>query len=1170
MRKLFVWTVVLLLPLSLAHSQMVTGERMKNYETVFGVKPGQRSDSLDIDLLESLPESNVLYPGEQPVFRFLLTNRTNTPIQGDARMDVIAYGSRTIPGDIWKPDLFKIGDLESLPMKLDIPANGSQIVELKPVLPPDFGAYALVADLGPHGRRFSTSCVRTFAASTERLQYPSLSLDDGAGIPVLRRLGIQAIRMELGFIRSEEKDAAQKMARLEERIRECTENNITVLLTIGHADKESMPLGQPRPHLSDEDAMRDTKADTAWLPKYDADFRRFVAELCTKFGWPRGPVTAVQLFNEPWEGMSISGWGADMPRYREIFTAMAEGVEDARKTGAEVLIAGCDSSSNTFDKLFGDGSDTFLKWLDACTIHYQGPAAPSIYRAWIDRKSPQGRVRIWDTESWVANTEDRIAPVIAANRALGYDRAMGTFYGNVSQANKSNVTLPDGSKREVRSFNVWPPAVGVGAVRHFIGERRFDRILFPNGLPWVLVFSGLSGDADRGTLVVTGDLNAAFEKDIMPFRTVRAQEGAALKLADPKGEFALFDLYGNAVAAKDGQLSVPLDHRGFFLQTKGGVGSFERLVKAVQSAEIAGYPPVEIQAHDLLEPVDGGAKLRITMTNVLNVPLRGALDITLAGQSIPAPEAVSLAPHETRVVEIPLPKMVPRDDNSYPLRARFDSGQNAAVLHEENLHVNQISKRPIVVDGKLDDWKGVLPHPVRAANSQGPSLMESAWLPFKKFDTTMKAGVANGYLAYDSDYLYFAAKILDDTPSPGTLRFAKRDPDADFYPVLSYEYDGKKTFLKKEETWDNPQREEGALMLPGSTSKRSHAAWTSLVQAFAFDLNLASDETRQLSLYFVDWETHLNGRRRVLVELQNPATGSVLARTVVKEFGPGIYAKFLVRGKIRCVLRTEVPWLSASLSGIFLDPANETLPDAPAARLLGEDRETAGAWSGKFGREGFAIPGIKESLPSSATLVWSQDAPRIEHRWPEGVRRFSYRRNPTLPFGSTPKIDNVQIAFNVIPRDQKAATISHPPGTMPGFIAYQDTDYEYALNSVAEAHGGGTEIWRCLVPGMVRKHFYPRQPASRLDGSVDDGQLVIQHEGNTRMVELALPWSELPEVKKALDGGRTVKFSFRVNDDQGPGMELPEGRSVSKKNMLSLHPDWVTHWANEVEFAFQK
>jgi len=56
-------------------------------------------------------------------------------------------------------------------------------------------------------------------------------------------------------------------------------------------------------------------------------------------------------------------------------------------------------------------------------------------------------------------------------------------------------------------------------------------------------------------------------------------------------------------------------------------------------------------------------------------------------------------------------------------------------------------------------------------------------------------------------------------------------------------------------------------------------------------------------------------------------------------------------------------------------------------------------------------------------------------------------------------------------------------------------------------------------------------------------------------------------VKKALDEGRTIKLTYRVNDNDRTWMELAQGRSVAKHS-LSLHPDWTEHWGNEIEFAW--
>jgi hypothetical protein len=148
------------------------------------------------------------------------------------------------------------------------------------------------------------------------------------------------------------------------------------------------------------------------------------------------------------------------------------------------------------------------------------------------------------------------------------------------------------------------------------------------------------------------------------------------------------------------------------------------------------------------------------------------------------------------------------------------------------------------------------------------------------------------------------------------------------------------------------------------------------------------------------------------------------------------------------------------------------------------------------------------------------------------------------------------------------------PGTMPRFVCYKTTDYEYALNQVAERHGGGAEIWRLAAPGVPRKHFYPRQNKAadpyKDGGPVTEGKLSVKREGKSRLVECAIPWSEISAVKQKLDRQEPIKFTFRVNDNQGPSYELNGQRSVSKGDSYALHNLWQSSWAVETEFAFEK
>jgi len=190
--------------------------------------------------------------------------------------------------------------------------------------------------------------------------------------------------------------------------------------------------------------------------------------------------------------------------------------------------------------------------------------------------------------------------------------------------------------------------------------------------------------------------------------------------------------------------------------------------------------------------------------------------------------------------------------------------------------------------------------------------------------------------------------------------------------------------------------------------------------------------------------------------------------------------------------------------------------------------------------------------------------------WPTGVRHYSYRKGFDDPAGNRGVHDNVQIAFNVIDEDKKP-WMPFPKGTLPHFISYWDTDYEYALNPVAPQFGGGTEVWRLLAPGTPIKSYFPREPKADNDGGpVSGAQLVERRDGNTRIVEAAIPWTEMPRVHERILAGQTVKFTCRVNDNKGPSRELATGRSISKDNPPALHDSWQTHWANEIEFGVEK
>ncbi len=1190
-----------------ASAQMVSGEKIPGYDSTFNVVLNQRQYPYRVISVGGSIPGNVVWPGEQPSFTFQIQNNLDRAIKAAGKVDVIAYGTHGTAGDIWAPVMFKIADVQSIPIEVDIAPGKHQNVTVQCTLPETKGAYALVIDLGEHGRQFATSCIRTFKPDLRRVQYPSLSLDN-MPVDILHRLGVQAVRLDVAFVPPDHPEFERRAAELEARLRLYHEKNITVLLLVGDSPVPQ-PLGRPRPHLNADDVMQETKSDMAWLPSEDERFSEWVTSVAAKYGWPNGPVTAFSLWNEPWEGISISGWGADMLRYREIYTAMANGVERARKEAkVQVLVAGCDSSSNTFDKLFPDGTDAFLPKLDVCTIHYQGLESPALYRMWRNREGPNGRVRIWDTESWIANTDDRVAAVVATNRAAGYDRAMGVYHGNISWHRKVRINDDAGGVKDVEQIHVWSTAAAVAAATHFIGERPFRELMFKNGLPWVMVFDGAEGRKDDGTIVVVGDLTDTFGRERLLFRTVqglsRVEPDKQLRkqiaelppdapevrrkeleqelkrvqsLADANmhitadGEkFKLFDFYGNEVAAKGSRITIPLDGRGFFLRADGSEGSFDALTKAVASASIEGIEPLEIIPHDMLAPIDTRPEMRVRLTNIYNRPISGELAARLGDLQVDHPTELRFEPHETKWIAVKITGGEAVPSNLYPLSMRFDAGVDGVAEHEEEMRVNVIARRTIAVDGNLDDWKDVLPQTIRSDESNAPTQQEAAWFPFVKYDSSIKKGQATSYLAYDDQFFYFGAKVADTTPHPGTLRFEKRDDDVFFYPELTREYDVDKTFVTKPGAIGNEVRKPFALLKPGTTSgERSYELLQGISKAIRLNLEAPADKPRDISVYFIDDDTTNLGRAHFELQLKDRSTGRLIDKKEVREFGRGTYVTMRVRGQMELTIRSR-NWLPVTLAGVFVDPFSGPTAE-PAASRFRIDEKTEGNWIGTYGREGHYVVGTMPNYPADVSVDVLQTIEKKEHRWPGGVRRFSYRMRPILPSGNAPNFDNIQIAFNAIPLAEDPVVFERLPGTMPKFTGYRCTDYEFALNKVADAYGGGTEIWRLTVPDAPRKHFYPRQPAAPWEGPVKTGQLAIAHEDGTRTVETAIPWSEIPHVRKLLDEGKPVKFSFRINDDAGVGcLELAKGRSVSRRNSAAFAADWTEHWANEVEFDFER
>jgi len=1162
----------------------------KDYEAALGLKPDRLSGAggmhynvngkVSVQLIAANAVGNLFWPGEQPELTLQFENLTDQPIAAKGKLDLYQWGLRIEMDDMWKQHLFRIAECGQTPIEVNIPAKGFQDIVVKPKLPDKFGAYALIVELEGQDRLLGAFLARAMKAKPEKVQYPVMSLDfsDPA---VLEQIGIKAVRCQIDFMPLKHNQYAERMAFYKTQLDAFHKHNVTVL---GMAQGSDMgPLGGRGGHY-DKEGQPTGCWDWAWGPELDQEFEDWIFLMTSTYGWPKGPINSWHLWNEPWNGGSIAGWGADDLRYREIYARMVKGIERARKeAGVVVLVGGCDSTSNARDKLFSDGSDQFLKSFDFVSLHYQCTSSDATQKNWMNRKP---RVQIWDTESWIANCEAQVASSIAVLRSAGYDRVLGMLVSNVALEKDVEVLTGQGKEKRtiLQSLSLAP---AVAACTQLLGDRPFKELLFKNGLPWVMVFDGLPGEDGKpnpedGTVVVVGDIGAVFGggwPDAMLFRTARSfkeraltaelkaklaalpadakpQEqatlekelnakrpliGATLAVKAEKG-FSAIDPYGNPTVPVKGRYVIPLGKEGYFLRGDGKKGSFDKLLAALREARIEGIEPLAKACCDLTAPIGQKPTLRLKLTNVLNRPVKGNLSVRLGALQVEAPAEVNFGPQETKEVPVRVTGGQPEPSNLYPLTMVFDAGPDGISTHQEDMHCNVIAKRTITVDGKIDDWGGVLPQIVNDAWQAAPTMAEAAWWPMRTFDTSVKQGTAIAYVAADDTHFYFAAKVADSTPDAGMPRFETLDPDAFFYPEVVY----KKTLDRNDFTQNFSARWTGFVKARVSGKHVFTAGHDDGVRVWVDGKPLIDNwgGTGEAS-----GEINLEAGKRYPLKVEYCQGG-----------GPNTLQLFWQEPE----KKREVVPADVLLSAVDTDAkglAAEFYRGTDLKELVMTRTDAAidyPAFVGELGKPSFAV--------AKATLT--------ELRWPEGVRHFTYKNwgGMELPSGCWPNHDNVQIAFQVFPAGHdKKDDYACVPGTLPGYIQYHDSDYIYALNPVAAKFGGGTEIWRLKVPGMPRIHFYPRHPKPPQEGPAKGGKLVITHEGNTRIVECAIPWAEIPEVKAKRDAGEPVKFSFRVNDNAGTAcLELARERSVSKTNSSTFRDDWVQHWANEVEFGWER
>jgi hypothetical protein len=105
-----------------AFAQMVTGENIPGFGETFAVKVGKDAPKplFEANLIECSIPGNILWPGDEASFTFQVVNNQAGALKAKGKVDVVAYGTKGRPGDIWIPDMLKISDAGSVEFAVDL------------------------------------------------------------------------------------------------------------------------------------------------------------------------------------------------------------------------------------------------------------------------------------------------------------------------------------------------------------------------------------------------------------------------------------------------------------------------------------------------------------------------------------------------------------------------------------------------------------------------------------------------------------------------------------------------------------------------------------------------------------------------------------------------------------------------------------------------------------------------------------------------------------------------------------------------------------------------------------------------------------------------------------------------------------------------------------------
>ncbi|NNM88367.1 MAG: hypothetical protein HKL95_07590 [Phycisphaerae bacterium] len=650
--------------------------------------------------------------------------------------------------------------------------KGGEMLQVRDLpVPQRYGCY--VVTVAPEGKHPQFLCTllrahriaKGFNTAAPILGEAALMTDGSRNNPALllrgaetyARLGVKIVRYEAHWTNVESKRGVYDWSGLDNMMHAMTKAQIRTMWTVDAAPFWTMPFGQPTP------ACIPTKADWSCEPKYLPLFKKWLTAACNRY-WDHGhgSLWVLENWNEPWEGISISGWESDTPHYRAIMKVIAQ-VAHAQKPPMKTAAA-C-SIMNTEDKfLSGRHPARQIKMVDIFTDHYVQPQTcygPMVAAYWHKQSM--------DTETWVACNEMMVPQVMTqfmADGQLHVNPCFPLFIYFATPGSPMTYTMPT------------PVALACNTFNYFITGKPFQRLVFMHHLPFAFQF----GRGSQAVVVLLGRLFTPFGNSLRSvlWWQFNLTHGGTMSFSNADGAIHVYNIDGNRVFVHRKTITLPVNTLAYYLTCpKGGVKVIRARLAAAQYQHVR---PVEIIAHDFTQWLHGSkVQLHTTLHNLLPQKITGTLTITPPAdiQLASTTMKVTLASGQTMQLTDAVTHATPDRANVYPFAYHFSSSCGTAAW-KENLHVLVVPHATIPINGNLAAWKHI-PGVLVAGHVQGTPAIEKAWLPFVKQAAAHPGKCfAQVKLAWDKSYFYVLARVQHPQPCPPHIRLATRNDNQYF------------------------------------------------------------------------------------------------------------------------------------------------------------------------------------------------------------------------------------------------------------------------------------------------------------------------------------------------------------------------------------------------------